>query len=153
MKTYIYLVIMISLVSCGPKVTKNSEAVLTETEKYISNIDGDNSLKTKITEGALTDTEGFKDIGKFKTTAFFNGNTNHLYKIVNVETTDKTITEHYYFKNNKLSYFSSSSGNSALKKLYLSNGKIVSATNINSKEQKLFLAKAKRFHEEFKKNH
>lgn len=152
-KRYLYLVLVIVLVSCGTKVSKNPENLIKEVELYSAKIDSDKALETETMEGALTDTEGFKDIGKFKSTVFFNKETNELLKIKNVETTDKTITENYYFDNNKLSYFDFSSGNSNSKKLYLNNGKVVSSQNISSEEQKLFLAKARRFQQEFNKTH
>jgi len=152
-KYYLYLVLVIGLVSCGIKVSKNPEILIKETELYSEKIDAEKSLESEITEGALTDAEGFKDIGKFKSTVYFNKSTKELLKITNVETTDKTVTENYYFKNNRLSYFDSHSGNSKPKKVYLSNGKVVSSENISSQEQKLFIAKAKRFQKEFNETH
>ncbi|WP_100613508.1 hypothetical protein [Confluentibacter citreus] len=152
-KRLLYLVLGIVLVSCGTKVSKNPESLIKEVELHSAKIDSDKALGTDITEGALTDAEGFKDIGKFKSTVVFNKETSELLKITNVETTDKTITEKYYFKNNKLSYFDSSSGNSNSKKLYLNNGKVVSSQNISPEEQKLFIAKARRFQQEFNETH
>jgi len=154
MKTYyLYLILVIVLVSCGTKVTKNPESVIKEVELYSAKIDEDKNLKTEITEGALTDAEGFKDIGKFKSTVFFNKETNELLKITNVEITEKTITENYYFKNNKINYFDFHSGNSKPKKIYFNNGKVVSTENLSSDEQKLFITKAKRFQKAFNETH
>lgn len=152
-KYYLYLILVIGLASCGTKVTQNPESLIKEVELYSVKIDEDKNLETETTEGALTDAEGFKDIGKFKSTVFFNKETNELLKITNVETTDKTITENYYFKNNKLSYFDSSSQNSKPKKIYLHNGKVVSSESLSSEEQKLFIAKAKRFQKAFNESH
>lgn len=150
---YLYLVVAVIMVSCGTKVPKDPESLIKEVELYSERINTDKSLELEATEGALADAEGFKDIGKFKYTVFFNKESKDLVKIVNVETTDKTMTETYYFKNNKLNYFNVSSGNQNAKKLYLNNGKVVSSQNISSEEQKLFLAKARRFKQEFTQNH
>lgn len=152
-KCYLILLLTIALISCGSKVSKSRESVIKETGIYSQKIDADKGIKTEITEGALTDNEGFKDIGKFNYTVFFNNETNELLKITNVETTDKTITEDYYFKNNKLTYFESSSEKLKPKKIYLSNGKVISIENLSTEEQKLLTAKAKRFHKAFKETH
>lgn len=152
-KCYLYLVFIIILVACGPKISKSPESVIKEVDIYSQKIDTGKDIKTEITKGALTDNEGFKDIGKFKYTVFFNNETHELLKIENIETTDKTITENYYFKNNKLNYFESSSKNSKTKKIYFSNRKVVSTENLSPEEQKLFISKAKRFQKEFNKSH
>lgn len=152
-KHHLYLVLIIILVSCGPKVSKNSESLIKEIIAHSANTDADKTLKTEVTEGALTDVEGFKDIGTFKSTVYFDKETSRLLKIKNVEITDKTITETYYFKNNKLGYFESKLQNSKPKKIYRYNGKVVSTESLSAEEQKLFLAKAKRFQQEFKKTH
>lgn len=149
----LYLVLVIVLVSCGTKVSKNPESLIKEVELYSAEINEDKSLKVEVTEGALTDNEGFKDIGKFNSSVFFNKETNELLKIINVETTDKTITETYYFKNNKLSFFDSHSRNSKPKKIYLYNSKVVFTENLSPEEQKLFIAKGKRFQKAFKETH
>src|SRR5690606_25376629 len=115
--------------SCGTKVTKNPESLIKEVEQYSESIDAEKTLESEMIEGALTDAEGFKDIGTFKHTVFFNEETTDLVKIVNVEATDKTITETYYFKNHKLNYFNFSSGNSNTKNMYLNRGKVVSSQN------------------------
>ncbi|PKQ45848.1 hypothetical protein [Confluentibacter flavum] len=152
-KRLLYLVFVIVLVSCGTKVSKNPESLIKEVELYSAKIDSDKALETDIIEGALTDTEGFEDIGKFKYTVFFNKETNELLKIKNLETTNKTITENYYFKNNKLSYFDSHSENSKPKKIFIYNGKVVSTESVSAEEQKLFIAKAKRFQKAFNETH
>lgn len=152
-KRFLYLVLVIVSVSCGTKVSKSPESLIKEVELHSAKIDDDKSLKSEVTEGALTDSEGFKDIGKFKSTVFFNKDTKELLKITNVETTDKTITETYYFKNKKLNYFDFHSGNSKPKKIYLYNSKVVSTENLSPEEQKLFIAKAKRFQKAFNETH
>lgn len=152
-KHHLYLVFIIIFVSCGPKISMTRESVIKEVAAYSTKIDASKALGTEITEGALTDPEGFKDVGKFKYTVFFNDKTNELLKIENIETTDKTTTENYYFKNNKLTYFYSFSKNSKPKKIYFSNGKVVSTENLTSQEQKLFIDKSKRFQKEFNKSH
>ena len=152
-KRHLYLVLVVVLVSCGTKVSKNPESLIKEVELYSAEIDSGKALETDIIEGTLTDGEGFEDIGKFKSTVFFNKETKELLKIKNIEITDKTITENYYFKNNKLSYFNSHSGNSKPKKIYFYNGRVVSTESLSAEEQKLFIAKAKRFQKEFNETH
>lgn len=153
MKTYyLYLVLVVILGSCGTKVPESPQTLIKESELYSKNIDADKNLESEMIEGALTDAEGFKDIGTFRYTVFFDKETKDLMKIVNIESTDKTITESYYFENNKLNYFYAS-GNPNPQKLYLKKGKVVSSENISSSEQKLFLAKAKRFQREYSKTH
>lgn len=136
--------------SCGPKTTSSKEAQLANTQSYISKIDTNNALKEIISEGVLTDVDGFKDIGSFKYYVLFDEKTNELYRIKNVETTDKIITENFYFENNKLIYISSVTNNST-KKIYLHKGKVISSSNINPEDQKLLLAKAERFKKAIKK--
>jgi hypothetical protein len=152
-KRLLYLVLVVVLASCGTKVSKSPESLTKEVALYSEKIDANKALESEITEGALTDSEGVEDIGKFKSTVFFNKETKELLKITNIETTDKTITENYYFKSNKLSYFDSHSGNSKPKKIYLFNSKVVSTENVTSQEQKLFIAKSKRFQKAFNETH
>src|SRR5690606_9142925 len=152
-KLNLYLILIVALVSCGPKVSKSPENIMKEVEVYTSKIDKDKGVKNEVVEGALTDNEGFKDIGKFKYTVFFNEDTKELLKIENIEITDKTIKEVYYFENNQLTYFDSTSENSKPKKIYFYKGKAVSFENVTSDEQKLFIAKSKRFQKAFKETH
>jgi len=152
LKSLLVILIISTINSCGPKVGKDSNALLKDTKSHISKIDSNKTLKSEFTEGALTDAEGFKDIGTFKYTVYFDENTNELFKIKNVEKTTKSITETYYFQENELVYLKSVSGNDT-KIIYLKKGRVVSETNTTSEDQQLLLAKAERFQKAFKKSH
>ncbi|MGJ8591215.1 MAG: hypothetical protein ACSHXF_01630 [Aquaticitalea sp.] len=151
-KSIIALIIISVVYSCGPKVGKNSNAILAETKNYMSQVDSNENLKTEVTEGALTDAEGFKDIGSFTYTIYYDINTNELFKIKNVEKTESTTTETYYFKDNDLIYLQSNSGNN-IKTIYLKKGRVISETNTTSEDQQILLAKGERFQKGFKKSH
>ncbi|MCB0446345.1 MAG: hypothetical protein KDD03_02335 [Gelidibacter sp.] len=154
MKNYIHLIVVCLLVvSCGTKTVVNKEMVIKESQSMAAKTDTNKSLKEIKTEGALTDKEGFKDIGTFKYSEFYDEKTNEILKIKNVETTDKTITETYYFEDNNVYLIVSESSQKPTKKIYVHRGKIVSNENTNSDEQQLLLDKAKRFQKSFKKNH
>ncbi len=149
-KSILTVLIISIFYSCGPKVGKDSNAILQDTKSYISKIESDQNLKTEVTEGALTDADGFQDIGSFKYTVYFDENTNELFKIKNVEKAARTFTETYYFKDNELVYLQSVSG-SDTKTIYLKKGRVISETNTTSEDQQLLLAKANRFKKTFKK--
>ena len=100
----LYLVLVVILGSCGTKMSERPGSLMDRISQYTQKIDADKNLESEMIEGALTDAEGFKDIGTFKYTVFFDKETKDLMKIVNIESTDKTITESYYFENNKLNY-------------------------------------------------
>ncbi len=136
--------------SCGPKPSKSIANITKEIDTYISNVDANSNLKEETIEGALTDLEGFKDIGKFKYTVYFDGQNNHLYKIKNVEMTDKTISETYYFKDGDLMFIDTNLGG-ASNKMYVQKYKVISETKTNAETQKLLLEKAKRFQKNFNK--
>lgn len=154
MKNYINLIVVCFLVvSCGTKTGINKEMVIKESQSTAAKTDANKSLKENKTEGALTDLEGFKDIGTFKYSEFYDETTNELFKIKNVEITDKTLTETYYFESNTLYLIVSELSQKPTKKLYVHRGKIVSNENANPVEAQLLLDKAKRFQKAFKKNH
>lgn len=147
------IIIVTILYSCGSKkAVVNKEELIKEINSYASKVDNNNTLKTEVTEGALTDLEGFKDIGTFKYTVYFVEITKELFKIKNVEMTSKTITETYYFQDHELVYLISVSDNDN-KNIYLKKGRVISATNTTSDDQQLLLAKAERFQKAFKKSH
>lgn len=146
--TILTAVIGMTLFSCGSKTVTSADQLVKETETYTSKTDANSNLKETLTEGVLTDIEGFKDIGTFKYYVLFDENTNELYRIKNIEKTEKTITETFYFDKGKLVKVMSATGNST-KKIYLKNGKVVSSSNISVEEQKLLLDKAKRFKKAF----
>ncbi len=146
LKSILIAIITVSIFySCGSKkAAVNEEKLAKETNSYVAIVDKNTNLKKEVTEGALTDAEGFKDIGTFKYTVYFDENTKELFKIKNVEMTDKTITETYYFQENELVYLKSISGTDT-KTIYLKKGRVVSETNTTSDDQQLLLAKAQRF--------
>jgi hypothetical protein len=139
-------------VSCGPKPSKSLSVIIKETNAYISKVEANANFKTEVTEGALTDTEGFQDIGKFKYTVFFDAQTKDLYKIHNVEITNGNISETYYFRDGDLVLIDGNLGGSP-SKMYVHNGKIISENKNDAATQKLLLQKAKRFQKAFQKEH
>ena len=151
-KSIIAFIVIATLYSCGPKVANDSNAIVIETKSYISKVDSNKKLNSEVTEGALTDTEGFNDIGTFKYTVYFDSNNKQLYKIKNIEKTSKTMSETYYFQDHELIYLKSVSG-SDTKTIYLKKGRVVAETNTTSEDQQLLLAKADRFQKAFRKSH
>lgn len=143
---------IILFVSCGPKPSKSIAVITKETDVYISKSDANSNLKEEVIEGALTDTEGFKDIGKFKYTVYFDDQTNKLIKIKNIEITDKALSETYYFKDGNLVLIDTNLGGES-NKIYFQKNKVISETKTNAATQKLLLEKAKRFQKSFQKEH
>ena len=151
LKSILSILLLTIVCSCGPKTVTSTDKLVKETETYTSKVDDNKNLKETTTEGALTDMDGFKDIGTFKYDVLFDESSNELYRIKNIEKTDKTVTETYYFDKGDLVYVISFSDNTT-KKIYLNNkGKVIHSTNISPEEQKLLLDKAKRFKKAFKK--
>ena len=149
----IAIIIVSSLYSCGSKKSAvNKEQIIKQVNSYVLKIDSNKNLKSEITEGALTDIDGFNDIGTFKYTVFFDENIKEVFKIKNIEKTDKTITETYYFQDNELVYLKSTTGTD-IKTVYLKKGRVISETNTTSDDLQLLLAKAERFRKAFKKEH
>lgn len=138
--------------SCGPKPSKSIAVITKETNAYISKVDANSNLKEEMVEGALTDTKGFKDIGKFKYTVYFDEQTNKLFKIKNIEMTDKTISETYYFNDGDLVLIDTNLEGIS-KKMYVQKNKIISENKTDAATQKLLLEKAKRFQKAFQKEH
>lgn len=153
MKNYLGLIFLLGFFSCGTKTSLSADATIAQTEKIVSKIETNNNLKETLTEGALTDKEGFKDIGSFKYYVLFNESDNILFRIKNIEITDKTITETYYFSDNKLVFINSKLDNNPDKKIYIHNNRVTAKEHINLEEEKLLLDKAKRFQKAFKKKH
>lgn len=143
---------IILFASCGPKPSKSVVDIKKEIDTYISNVDANSNLKEDTIEGALTDLDGFKDIGNFKYTVYFDEASKQLYKIKNVERTDKTLSETYYYKEGALVYIHNNLGGTS-REMYVQKNKIISDTKIDPKAQKLLLEKAKRFQKNFNKEH
>jgi len=146
------VIILVLFASCGPKPSKSIAHVTKEIDTYILKVDAKTNLKEERIEGALTDAEGFKDIGKFKYTVYFDEKTNELYKIRNIEMTDKTISETYYFKDDDLVRIDTDiKGVSG--QMYVQKDKFISEDKTDAKTQKLLLEKARRFQKNFNKEH
>ena len=153
MKNLGFIVLLLIVISCGTKTKLSTDAVVAETAKTTSKIDVNKNLKESLTEGALTDKEGFNDIGTFKYYVFFDENSHELSKIKNIEIINNKISETYYFSDNKLISITSETANTPVKKIYIKNKRVVSKEHVNAEDEKLLLAKAKRFQEAFKKEH
>lgn len=154
MSKLIFRIAMLCLItfSCGPRPTRSVSTMVTETDVYVSKVDANAGLKKETLEGALTDTQGLTDIGSFKYTVYFDEQTKMLYRIKNVETTDKTISENYYFDNGNLVLIEAQLGDGK-HKLYIRKNKIISESKTAPATQNLLLDKAERFHKAFKKTH
>lgn len=143
------LIILVISSSCGSKkAAVNREEFTKEVNSYVSKVDANNNLEKEVTEGALTDAEGFKDIGTFKYTVYFDEKTNELYKIINIERTTDTVDETYYFKDGKFVFVKFKGAKNGDRKLY----------NVTSKREKIghldfYKDKAERFQKAFKKSH
>ncbi len=153
MKYLGFIVLFLMVFSCGTKTKLSKDATVAQTDNTILKIDVDKNLKETLTEGALTDKEGFNDIGTFKYYVFFDENSHELSKIKNIETINITISETYYFSDNKLISITSETANMPIKQIYIQNKRVVSKEHVNAEDEKLLLAKAKRFQEAFKKEH
>ncbi|MEZ4801782.1 MAG: hypothetical protein R2797_03345 [Gelidibacter sp.] len=147
-KYLIVFSIIVAFYSCGSKKSAVSkEELIKATNDYVSKVDK-MTLKTEVTEGALTDEEGFKDIGTFKYTVYFDENTHELFKINNVEKTSETIDETYYFKDGKFVFVKFNKAIDGSTKLY--NGSLKDG---KTEGLKFYQNKAERFQKEFKQNH
>lgn len=154
MKNYLgFILLLLTVFSCGTKTNLSTDAVVSETEKTVLKIDADKNLKEVLTEGALTDKEGFKDIGTFKYYVLFDESNHALSRIKNIEITNKTVTETYYFSDGKLVFINSESAGTPVKKIYIHNKKVVAKEHVNLEEEKLLLNKVKRFEKAFKEEH
>lgn len=146
MKYKILSIVLIAtlLFSCGTKKMSNDEITKT-TETLVSKIDANKTLKKETTEGALTDKAGFNDIGTFKYSVYFDAANKDLYRIENIEMTDKTRKETYYFDNEKLVFIKASAANESTKEIYTKGFKMLMKKNASDDEAKLLIDKAKRF--------
>ena len=136
--------------SCGPKITPSSDTIIKQSESYAETINNQN-LEKKINEGALTDVSGFKDIGSFKLTYYYNKTNKELLRIENIETANKVRVENFYFQNGKLTYVSSKTNNEPLKQLLFFNGRILKASTVHDGYQDILLDKARMYNKEFNK--
>lgn len=144
------IVALVVFASCGPKPGKSFATITNETNVYVSKVNANTGLKQEVIEGALTDIDGFKDIGNFKYTIYFDEQTKALYKIKNVETTAQVLTEVYYFKDGDVVLIEVSSEGSVTT-FYVNKNKVVSETKSNA--PKVLLEKADRFKKAFHRAH
>ncbi|QDO93405.1 hypothetical protein FNB79_05245 [Formosa sediminum] len=152
-KGILIIVICATVWSCGVNKHLDSSNLISDIEAYISKVDSDNSLEESTVEGALTDTEGFEDIGTFKSHRRFNPTTKTLYRIENIENienTGDTRAERYYFRDNSLVAVRVNSSPTNNKNIYLNEGKIISSSNIDLEEAELLIVKGERFKNEYK---
>lgn len=151
LKYYLLPFIILFIVGCGPK--PNNIGFTKSIDAYTTKISENKELKTTLTKGALTDESGFKDIGTFTYQEKFSDDERMLFQIINVEKTDQTLTENYYFKADKLVLITSRSNSGNTKKLYVKNGKVMSRVNIGKAQEKILINKAKLFKKQFKSAH
>lgn len=151
LKYFLLPFIILSIVGCGPKPNNNGFAK--SIDVYASKISENKEFKTTLTKGALTDESGFRDIGTFSYQEKFSDDERMLFQITNIEKTDQTLTEHYYFKADKLVLITSTSNSGNAKKLYVKNGKVMSRVNIGKAQEKILINKAKLFKKQFKSAH
>ena len=145
-------VISFTIVSCGTKPSKSLNTITKDVDAYKTSVDSNVNLQKETIEGALADTDGFKDIGHFTYTVYFDATTKSLVKIKNVEQTDSKVSETYYFKDGNLVLVDlQQNGGSQL--MYLQKKKVVSDGKMETSRQHLLLDKAKRFQTEFEKSH
>ncbi|MGS2725514.1 hypothetical protein ACU8DI_02815 [Psychroserpens sp. BH13MA-6] len=141
--------LVLLLLSCGNKVASDADVIKT-IDSYRSKVDNDQSLTKETTEGALTDEEGYEDIGRFEYSVFFNQNPRALYKITNKEITDQTISESYYFQDHNLVFIEKTNSGSAPQKMYTKGDKnVLSSSEINDDDIEVLLKKARRFKNAF----
>ena len=138
--------------ACGPKSTASEPITLEATNTYVSEVESDNQLLKETKKGALTDKEGFKDIGYFTYTTYTDKKTGQLVRIKNVETIEGTTTENYYFNDDVLVLIKISETDETNKFIYTNGNKIRTAPNVKAVEKTMYLNKAKRFKKAFKKS-
>ncbi|GAA0738120.1 hypothetical protein [Gaetbulibacter jejuensis] len=106
MKIRIVIVFLI-FASCSPEINQETTFVksfedlkeeIIAFKNYEREVKNNKNLKQEIAEVISTDTT------RFKHSVFYNEKTNELFRIKNIEITDKTLVENYYFKNGEF-YF------------------------------------------------
>jgi hypothetical protein len=76
-----------------------------------------------------------------------------LYRIKNTEITNNTVTENFYFNNNKLVFITTKTENASPIEMYILNGKVVNNKTGHSQYAEVLLNKARLFQKEFIKTH
>lgn len=146
-------VFFIVVYACGPKISKSPENIIKETKGYVAKTDANKSLEETFFKGALTDVSGYKDQGYFNYYTSFDNETKELHHIKNIEVTQKTVVENFYFKGGKLVFIDTKTDNDKEKEMYIINGKVLNKSTIDSEYEKVLLNKAKLFQTEFNKSH
>lgn len=149
-KVIIIITVLTVFWSCGSKPSTSKSSTLAEAQNWVSQIDADFKLKSDKTSGALTDVKGFEDIGRFDYTVFYKESNRELVKIRNVEITNQTVTESYYFNNESL-FFIQIEDQGVTKKIYLKKRKVLFSEEVSSDEVKRLVEKGKRFQQMFGK--
>lgn len=138
--------------SCGSKkASANMDEHINATNAYASKVDN-GALISESMEGALTDADGFRDIGTFKQTVYFDGNNKQLLKINNVEKTTQTIDETYYYKEGNLVLISLLGPDIKSRMIYVKGSKAIHPTGAVDGREKILIEKGKRLRKEVLKN-
>ncbi|MFB9055413.1 hypothetical protein ACFFU9_01545 [Mariniflexile ostreae] len=148
MKQIMIFILLVTFCSCATKIPL-AEKVRAAND-YVAGIDANNDLETTRVNGVLTDVSGVTDTGQYVLEYYYNTH-NNLFRIKNIETTDKVVVENFYFKNKQLIFITSETASASLKKLYISKGKIINESEVDAAYGKILLNKAKMFQKDFKK--
>ena len=151
MNKILILLVFSFVYSCN--TVKYNETKMNETDAYVLKINNNKTLEESFVEGVLTDVSGNLYQGRFKYNTFFDNKTNELYRIKNTETTSNTVTENFYFNNNKLVFITTKTENASPIEMYILNGKVVNNKTGHSQYEEVLLNKARLFQKEFIKTH
>ncbi len=144
-------IFIVTMCACAPKTYPSTDVIIKETKGYVEKTNANRNLEESFDEGALTDVSGNEDIGYFKYYTYHDRESNELIRIKNIETTDNTVAENFYFKASKLVFINVKTDREPVKEMYIINGKVVNKTTVNSKYMEVLLNKAKLFQSEFNK--
>lgn len=149
-KFFTLFLLFLIVIACGTKVSKSTDAMQKEVYVLVEKTNTNSSLEQSVVEGALTNASGTADIGSFKIQYFFDAETKTLLRIKNIETTNKILTENFYFNNNELIFIDFEKSGETKKQLFIDKGRIVNSASSESEYTKILLNKAKMFQKEFK---
>lgn len=149
-KNILFCALFVTATACGTHASKSEDELVQTLNTYMVKVNENHTLGETVVEGALTDNKGQNDIGSFTYYVNYNKDTKDLCHIKNIENTNQTREEHYYYKNNTLVTVLVNATASSDKKIYINKGRIISSLNIAPEEQDLLLAKGERFLKEYK---
>lgn len=149
-KFFTLFLLFLIVIACGTKVSKSTDVMQKEVYVLVEKTNTNSSLEQSVVEGALTNASGTADIGSFKIQYFFDAETKTLLRIKNIETTNKILTENFYFNNNELIFIDFEKSGETKKQLFIDKGRIVNSASSESEYTKILLNKAKMFQKEFK---